>query len=443
MQLGYVIQQEQSQRLLMTPQMKQAIELLQCSGAELLDYVVDALADNPVVDIELPKFAEAVPLQHRTTARQTGAVGTSRQDALEQVAAAERPMFDELASQLRCMRLPADVLPVALFLVGCLDENGYLVESVVDVAHLLAVPVEQVETALGFVQQCDPKGIGARNLKECLLLQIDGVPPEDRALTGEIIEHYLPEVAAGRLNRIAKLCKTSAESVQRAVHHLKQLNPRPGLQLAQGYSPLVFPDVIVRKFGGEFVIVTNEQAVPRLYIRPEYREWVERADSETASYLVKKLQAAEWVARCLEQRRITLYRVAEAIVHVQQDFLDCGVSALKPLTLRQVAEKIGVHESTVSRAIRGKYMLTPHGLFDMKFFFTAELASEDGGTSPHAAKHEIRKIIVGEDPHRPLSDEAVARLLQRQGIRISRRTVAKYRDEMNIPPSWRRKQLVR
>jgi RNA polymerase sigma-54 factor len=154
------------------------------------------------------------------------------------------------------------------------------------------------------------------------------------------------------------------------------------------------------------------------------------------------LQAAEWVARCLEQRRITLYRVAEAIVHVQQEFLDGGGSALKPLTLRQVAERIGVHESTVSRAIRGKYMLTPRGLFDMKFFFTAELSSESGGTSAHAAKHEIRKIIVGEDPRSPLSDEAVARLLQRQGIRISRRTVAKYRDEMNIPPSWRRKQLA-
>jgi RNA polymerase sigma-54 factor len=442
MQLGYVLQQEQSQKLLMTPQMKLAIELLQYSGTELVDYVLDALADNPVVDIELPKFAASLPWQNRASASYTGESGASRQHALEQMTAAERPMYDELASQLRCMCLSPDVLRVALYLVGSLDENGYLSEPVEDVARLLGTSVEQVETALGFVQQCDPKGIGARDLKECLLLQIDVVPLEERALTAQIIESYLSEVATGKFNKIAKLCKTSVESVQRAVHQLKRLNPRPGLQLAHGYSPLVLPDVVVRNVGGEYVVLTNEQALPRLCIRPEYREWLERADAETTSYLVKKLQAAEWVARCLEQRRLTLYRVAEAITQVQRNFLDGGVSQLKPLTLRQIAERIGVHESTVSRAIRGKYMLTPHGLFDMKFFFTAELASEDGGTSAQAAKHEIRKIIAEEDRQKPLSDEAVASLLQRRGIHISRRTVAKYREEMNIAPSWRRKQFV-
>lgn len=360
---------------------------------------------------------------------------------IENIVPSEPSLYEEVTSQLRMMAIPSPLLHVSQYIVGCLDESGFLREREQDIADALGVCVETVGEALHWVQMCHPKGIGARNLQECLLLQLDDVSEDLRGLVETIVRNHLTDVAAGKIAHIAKVLKHTPAEVQSAVDALKQLNPRPGLQYGYEQPAHVIPDVIVERVEGDYVVRTNDGAEPKLNIHRGYANW-HQMDSEVRQYVLKKMQAAQWLVRCLEQRRMTLYKVAEVIVDVQRGFLDHGRAHLKPLTLRQVADIAGVHESTVSRATRGKYMATPRGTFEMKYFFTAELHGSAGSTSAAAAKFEIQRLVEREDETCPLSDDAIARTLQRHGIQISRRTVAKYREELNIAPSWRRRRFA-
>lgn len=443
MQLGYGLQQEQSQKLLMTTQMKQAIELLQCSREELLERLQEWTAENPLVEIEWPTYAREY-LAHKDERRDSSAPSQRPAvSAFDYGLSAQSSMYDELSSQLRCMNPSPGVLRVALHLAGCLDESGYLMEPLEDISARLTVSDDGVVQALKYVQSCEPKGIGARSLEECLVLQLDAIPESDRALTKTVIQRHLTDAAANKFSYIAKACKQDVRRIQQVVDGLKRLNPKPGLTYAQTHTHYVVPDVVVRDMDGEYLVMTNESAEPKLHIPPKYFEWMgEDMDAETRQYVARKLQSAEWLVRSLEQRRQTLYKVSKAIVDMQKAFFIRGMSAMQPLTLRQIADLVGVHESTVSRATRGKYMLTPRGLYELKFFFTAELQRTGGCTSAQAAKYEIQKLIEGENRLHPLSDEEIAKSLQHSGTRISRRTVAKYREEMNISPSWRRKRYA-
>lgn len=446
MSLGYQLHQEQTQRLVMTTQMKQAIELLQCSSLELSQYIADWVDGNPCADYEpivrplQDAWEMRVPPARTPRPLVTGSAQGSL--ALEQIVPCEITLLDGVEAQLRLIRAGQGVIHTAHYLLGCLDENGYLRESMADVCVRLGVAEATFDEALHVLQSCDPPGIGARDLAECLRLQLDFVDLAVRPLVGRLIDHHLKEVADGKLPVIAKRLKVPVSAVQSAVDALRRLNPRPGFACGSARTEYVIPDVIVRCVGSDYVVLSNENAQPMLTINYNYQRLLRlRPDAETRDYLQEKFQSAEWLVRCLEQRRLTLYRVAEAIVAHQSDFFQRGPIAMKPLTLRRIADKVNLHESTVSRATRGKYMLTPRGLFEMKYFFTAELQADVGVTSAQVAKQEIQVSIDAEDSGHPLSDEALTQALSNRGIHISRRTVAKYREELKIPPSWRRRRF--
>lgn len=457
--MEYGLFQEQTQKLVMTTQMKQAIEILQYSNQELNDYLLKAAEANPLLEVE----AAGEPLQaadflrsrgDRRKAQTVRREQTGAMTAIEQLARAEDSAVDWLETQLSLLKLPEEVLRVAKFLVGSLDESGYLKESDAAVASFLNVSEAIVQTARQALQECDPPGIGARDLRECLLLQVpyvpESVPEPVRKLVRVLINQHLQEVAAGKLSALAKRLKVSVDQIQAAVDQIKHLNPRPGLELQLTKTEYVTPDVIVAKENGRWVVLTNEYANAKVRLDQDYYAMLKggqqgrdfAAETETAGhYLASRYQAAKWLMRCLDQRRLTLHRVAEAIVSSQSAYFDLGPQALRPMTLRQIAESLGVHESTVSRATRGKYMQTPRGVIEMKYFFSAEVAGNTGVVSATSAKYLIQELIREEDPRSPLSDEALVAQLRTQGVRISRRTVAKYREELRILPSWRRKRF--
>ena len=436
----------------MTTQMKQAIEILQFSNYELNDYLAEAVESNPL--LELAPVREATVSAEILRSRMNGGAlrrgGTDSPGAssvIEQTASYEITLMEWLESQLNLRNLPAQTLQITRFLIGSIDESGYLRESSEAVADLLEVSVQEVDEAVAVVQECDPPGIGARDLRECLLLQIMQVPDAERDLVRRLIESFLEDVASGKLINIARRLKVPVEQVQAAVDQLRRLNPRPGLGFQHGNAPYVIPDVVVKQVEDAWVVMTNESSYTPIAFNPGYRRFIQAKEAAQTSgadaqhYLTDKLHAARWLMRCLEQRRMTLYRVAEAIVTAQTAFFEHGPQAMKPLTLRQIADELGVHESTVSRATRGKYMQTPRGVVEMKYFFSAEVSGPTGAVSARSAKHIIQSLVRAEDTAHPLSDEALVSQLLEQGVRISRRTVAKYREELDIPPSWRRRRF--
>lgn len=447
MGVHYGLYQEQSQKLMMTQQMQQALTVLQCSAIELDGYIQDELGNNPLADVQ-PLSAEwqlpvGVFLGGSRAAFGYAARGERVAPPLEQVVQARATLADFLAEQVRLASCNVMHTEVATLLIGCLDENGYLRESTQELAAWLDMPEDVVGQAVELLQACDPAGVGARDLQECLRLQMHLVPTCERALVAHVIDHHLDDLAAGRMSHIARALHVSAARLQTAVDALRRLNPKPGASVGGDRPIYIIPDVVVERVEGRYVTIANDAAEPRIHLAPAYRKWLTAADEETRQYLVRKVQAVEWLTRCLEQRRMTLRRVVETIVDRQTEFLDHGPASMRPLTLRQVAAELGVHESTVSRAIRNKYVQTPRGVFEMKYFFTAELTGDagTGAASAEAAKHAIRQLIAAEDAAHPHSDDALCALLGAQGIHISRRTVAKYREAMQIPTSARRRRF--
>ena len=303
--------------------------------------------------------------------------------------------------------------------------------------------MEQVEKALELIQSFNPPGLGARDLCECLILQLRQYD-KDSELARNIIYNHLNDLGRGRLNRIAQKVGAPVQKVQEICDLIRSLDPKPGLQFSGDEIKIYYPDIIVEKIDGEYVVIINDTNFPRLIVNNKYESMLKQADTqseEARKYLEEKMGSAIWLIRSIEQRRMTLYKVSRCIVDLQTEFLDKGVKYLKPMTLRQVAELINVHESTVSRATTNKYIQTPQGLFELKYFFSTGVeASGDDKISSKSIKHMIQDIIAGEDPQHPISDEAIAQQLQAKGIRISRRTVAKYRQELNIPSTSARRR---
>ncbi|MGB8954169.1 MAG: RNA polymerase factor sigma-54 [Tumebacillaceae bacterium] len=444
MGMGYGLWQEQSQRLVMTPELRQAITVLQYSSLELLEFLEGELAVNPVIDLEGPPidWAELARSQ-----RDRDTVGSSRPEVREDWLEPDRTqtvtLAEHLTRQLQMQKLTPDERRIGDYLIGNLDENGYLTLPLEECAAELRAPVESTERLLKIIQTFEPLGVGARDLAECLRLQLaerEGVPREIYPL----IDRYLEDVAQGRITRVAALLKVTPNEVQRMVDLLKSLDPKPGRQYSTDTPVYIIPDVHIEKQGDDYVVIVNDKSVPRLRINDFYRNMLntkDPANKETRDYITGKLSGALWLLKSLEQRRQTIFNVTTAIVELQRGFFDRGISAMKPLTLKQVAEKIGMHESTVSRATTGKYVQTPRGVFELKFFFNSGVATASGeGAAAESIKSEIRALVTGEDPRKPLSDQKIADLLQKKGIEIARRTVAKYREEENIPTSSQRKR---
>lgn len=469
--LDYGLQQRQVQRLVMTPKLRQSISILQMPAAELLAYVNQQLVDNPVLDPD--SLGDDAANEEDSCANATvedshdidwheyfadssdlGYVRNSRGIPTEQIPQIEQPvpftppLFESLMSQLRQAVSDPVILRVGRCIVGNLDRDGYLRCPLDEIARVCSVDSEVVSSALWLVQGLEPAGVGARHLGECLAIQLRRCVVDDslRRLSLRIVTQHLHSLANMTQNQLARRLKTDVTTCQCAVDLIRSLNPRPALTLDHvADAAYVIPDVVVKEIDGDFVVVMNEAATPRIGLNSSYAQLVRdgSGDSGAIRFVRERLESAIWLIRSIEQRRNTIYRITECIVRRQRDFLWSGTKALKPMTLRDVADELGVHESTVCRASSGKYVQTPRGIYELSFFFQSGVSSVEGdGISSEAVKTMISDLILAEDPKHPHSDEAITKKLRRQGIMVSRRTVAKYRESMGIPSSMGRRRYI-
>lgn len=349
---------------------------------------------------------------------------------------------ESLLEQVRMSDLPKDDYPLAELLIGNIDERGFLKASPDELAAMTGIPRERLASVLAVIQTFHPVGIGARDLQECLLIQLDRRGKKN-SLEYQIVQDHMEALTRRRLPEIARGCGVEVDEVQDAMEEIAKLDPRPGQQFQQEEIRYVVPEVFVTKQNGEWVAATNDDHVPHLRISNTYKDLMANSGSnaEVRDYIRDKIRAGKFLIKSLHQRQQTIQNIAREIVKRQRDFFEKGVAHLKPMTMVQVAEVVGVHETTVSRAVSGKFMQTPRGIIEMKYFFTSGLQTSDGeGVSNTSVKDMIAEIFKGENPNKPLSDQEVVKMVKAKGIVLARRTVAKYRAELNILPSNLRKQ---
>ncbi len=461
-------QQRQEMRLVMTPKLQQAIKLLQVPALELQQILKHELITNPMLEEADEEESEIQEVQEAESGdegefkaseveidwdrylkdgfemggRATGEV-EEQEETLERVPVA-KPSFEEyLTSQLRLATSDEDKIRIGEFIIGSLDSNGYLTISPEDIARALGVEVEKVEEVLAIIRTFDPPGIAARDLRECLLIQLEQASLAD-GLAYMLVRDHLDDLLKKRYGEIARKLKRSVKEIQKAADVIGRFDPRPGARYSQEEPRYIVPDLIVEKVDGDYIVDINDRNVPRLRINRAYRDILSNAKSrskEEHDYVIDKLNSARWLLNTIEQRRQTMLKVMQAILEAQRDFFDKGVEHLKPLTLQEIAERVGIHESTVSRVTSNKYVQTPRGVFELKFFFSTGLKTDDGDVaSSRHIKIRIAEMIEKEDKHHPLSDQEIARRLKQEGFLVARRTVAKYRDQLGILPARMRKE---
>jgi RNA polymerase sigma-54 factor len=445
MQIGFGLWQEQTQKLVMTPELRQAITVLQFSSQELLEYIENEMTHNPVIEWSASDWAKVAQQQREGMGRERASLREAKEVPFEAVVRKPETLQEHLLTQLALLHISPLERKIAEYIIGNLDTNGYLSMDITEMASLLRVKAADVEKALHHVQSLEPTGVGARDLRECLLLQLREMG-EDTPVMSKLVQEHLQDLADAKYSKIAESLGITQLEVQAASDLLKTLDPKPGRAYSDEHPAYVVPDITIEKVGGEYVVVLNDRVLPRLHINDFYRGILSGGKkdvcSETREYITGKLNSALWLLKSIEQRRNTIYKVTQAIVEMQRDFFEYGIDGLKPLTLRQVAEKVELHESTVSRATTGKYVQTPRGVFELKYFFTSGVSTDFGGSaSAESIKAKIKKWIAQENPKVPLSDQKITDLLKQEGIQISRRTVAKYREEMGILSSAKRKRI--
>ena len=451
------IAQKQIQTL--SPQMMQSMEILQMGSQELLEYIEEVVQENPVLEpveqqekqVEFSQlrrkleWLESTDHQNRFYHRQDTEAENDPLRDYGTVDAQEETLYQYVLSQLRVLELDPVLMDTAAFLVESLDRNGWLDEDLSALAAVLDVPEELAAQALTIVQSLEPAGVGARNLTECLHLQLVRCQPVNQ-LALAIVDEYLDPLSKNRYGLIARKLKAAPETVREACALIRSLNPRPGTGFAARENPgYINPDIIVVSFPDHFELMTNDSFFPSLHISSYYTKLLKehREDAQLKEYLSGKVRQAKWVVRSIEQRRSTLMACAECILDFQEDFFRRGSGHLVPLTLADVADRLGVHESTVSRAVKDKYIQCSMGVYPLSYFFSRSLGADrqtEGAVSPDAAKALLKKLIAGEDKRHPLSDQKLCELMEAQGCTLSRRTVAKYRDELRIPSTTGRKQ---
>lgn len=462
MQMNFGLTLSQTQKLVMTPELRQAITILQLSTLELSEYIEKELLENPLLDIseesfkneELDKREEEKDVddidweeyfQDWEGSKRTTVSREKKEEAVqyENFVPSTPSLQEHLMIQLHLSPISKTASKIGEYLIGNMDKNGYLTIDTSDVATLLRVSKRDVEDVLEYIQTFDPVGVGARDLTECLLIQVRQRGIEIPKME-ELIRNHLKDLAEVRYNRIAEALDIDLAEVQRLKDLLLTLDPKPGRNFSSVNDiQYIVPDAAIEKVDNEYIVIMNDTMSPRLSINSYYRSLLSTEDKEskTSKFLSNRLDSALWLIKSIEQRRITLLKVITSIAKVQRDFLDSGLLYLKPLTMKEIADMIDVHESTVSRAISGKYVQTPRGVYELKFFFQSGLDNINGtSTSSESIKKMMKEIIAQEDPYSPLSDQKIADKLKDKGISISRRTVAKYREEIEIPPSTRRKR---
>ncbi len=486
-----------SQRQVLTPGLVQMVNLLALNKLEMREMISGELVENPVLE-EVEDSGESMEeLAGREGDRERSAetvlgevkaaadpfdeidFGSYFQDYLDpgfktgpSVEDYDKPSFehflsqpstlaDHLLWQLGSLTLGAEVREAAELVVGNLDEDGYLMASDEELAGMLAtgaheatrvedaaVALARVEQAREVVSRLDPVGVGARELRECLLCQIRHQQEgkgDDPVLAAalEIVDTHLALLQKKDMRELVRLCRRPADEVQAAVEAIRKLDPRPGQRYNQTTARLIEPDVAFVKREDEYVVVMNDEDLPALRLNHNYRKMLRGMDTgrEVKEYVKERYKSAIQLLRNIEQRKNTIMRTCECIVRRQQEFLERGIEGLRPMMIKEVAEEIGVHASTVSRAVANKYVHTAQGVYELRFFFSEGVNGPEGGDLPlPLLKRKVKKLIEDEDPRRPLTDDHLAAELQRQGIQVTRRTVAKYREEMQIPSTHQRRQ---
>ncbi|MCB1205762.1 MAG: RNA polymerase factor sigma-54 [Verrucomicrobiae bacterium] len=456
------LQQQQT----IAPQMQQSLQLLQTPTLELRQLIQQELVQNPTLeeestDISLDEastpgeeddfereFAELSQLDEewREYMAQSRLSAPRREDADERhqfmMDSIVEPITlqDHLLNQLSFAEVSPRIREIATMLIGNIGDNGFLQVSLEDLCFDLGIPIHDLEEAKGLVQSFDPVGIGAVDLRDCLLIQLERLG-KHHSLEYRIIDHHLDDLARKRYPQIAKKLSVTPEQITKAAEFIATLDPRPGSRFSEDHNTFVTPDVTVERIGGEWVVSMNNEQIPRLRISNAYKDLMASGNGrEAKAYIREKIRAGKFLIKSIHQRQQTIASIASEIVARQEAFLEHGPSRLKPMNMAQIAEKVGVHETTVSRAVSGKYMATPHGVFEMKYFFTTGYETEDGETlSNTSVKQSLAELIESEDPKKPLSDQRLVELLEKKGIKIARRTVAKYREELNILPSHMRR----
>ncbi len=467
--------QKLAQQLVMTPQLQQAIKLLQLSHVDLEDLISEELQENPALE-EGPVAEEEGQSEEQKQPDKTRELASSDkigsvdwQDYLEShsnsihgslTAEASRDdgdgypswentltkketLQDHLVWQLRLSDLEERDEQIGQYIIGNLDEKGYLELSLEEVCRITGATEEDAERVLKRIQLFDPVGVAARDLKECLLIQLNNLDLGE-SLAARIVSLYLSELETRRYEKAARDLGISVDEVVEAAQLIATLEPKPARGFGEEQVRTIIPDVTVQKIGDEYMVLLNDEGVPHLRVSSLYHRLAGAEGDEAAkarAYLEDKVRAATWLIKSIHWRQQTLYRVTQSIFKFQSEFLDDGICQLRPMVLRDVAEDIGMHESTVSRATANKYVYTPQGLYELKYFFQSGLRRGNGeDVASESVREKIRNLISSEDSKKPYSDQDLARLLGQQAIDIARRTVAKYREAMGILPSSRRRQ---
>jgi RNA polymerase sigma-54 factor len=465
-----------SQHLALTPQLQQSIRLLQLSAVELAQEMEQMLQNNPLLERATESAYESagVPdVDGRESASEGSSAPTEAGDSVEaefSTLDGERwdryaggdedndyvfqepdlpTLREHLLEQLRLLPLTERDLILTTLLVEAINEDGYLEQPLDELAALLPPEQEidalELHTALKLVQHLDPPGVGARNLGECLEIQLMGLPQATpyRDLALRIVREHLTLLAARDYTRLKRLLHCDDGALRGAHRLITRLNPRPGAGFSHVQAEhYVQPEVIVRKVKGLWLASLNDDAVPKLRINRLYADILKRNRENSSQYLNSQLQEARWFIKNIEQRFATILKVAQAIVDRQRNFFEHGEVAMRPLVLREIADELGLHESTISRVTTRKYMLTPRGVYELKYFFGSHVATESGGAcSATAIRALIKQLVAAEDTRKPLSDSQIADILGQQGIMVARRTIAKYRESLLIPPASQRKTI--
>ena len=456
MKIGYELTIEQTQKLSMTPELIQAIQILQYNNQELNEYIDKELLENPILESEYHKESDTeididslrdqlIQADENVEAyKQWESHSTSDEYSYENFVAFNYTLTEFLIEQLHFSSLKGQDAEIGRYIIENIDDNGYLSMSLEEICSVLDVDLDSCERVLDLIHTFEPSGVGARDLNECLIIQLASLGE----LTDEIefiISNRLKDLADNKYALISKDMGISIAEVQGIADLIKTLEPKPGRGFDSDNSiKYILPDIYVEETNGEYIVSANDGSTLSLHISSYYNSLTEEAksDKELSNYLNNRFNSAMWLMKSIEQRKKTIYNVASAIVQFQNDFFAKGERFLKPLTLKQIAETVGVHESTVSRAINGKYMQCPRGVFELKYFFTGGILNEDGsGVSSNSIKSMIKEFVDAEDDKKPLSDSKISELLHEKGIDISRRTVAKYRDDIGILPSSKRRRF--
>lgn len=477
MNIGLQQQLRLTQQLVMTPQLQQAIRLLQLSRMELIDTIQQELEENPALEERMDPVEREEPELNEPVAEgealreveigETVSPETDWDDYLDEYSSVgrihgefeekEAPKYENFISKQGglqehllwqlSMSLPEPELQtLASLVIGNINSDGYLDASLEEIAAAASAKPEAAQKALDLVQSFDPPGVGARNLQECLLIQIQKLDT-DLELVEKIILHHLKNLENRNYKAIAKSLKVPMETVFAAIEAIRSLEPKPGREFHAEPPVYIVPDIYVYKYNDDFVVSLNDDGMPRLHINPYYRKAMrtgEKIPSETKEYLQEKMRSASWLIKSIQQRQKTIYNVMESIVRFQRPFFEKGIAHLKPMVLRDVAEDIQMHESTISRVTTNKYADTPQGLFELKYFFNSSINTVGGGTLASASVLEkIKRLVDSEDPKNPYSDIKIAEILEKEDhIQIARRTIAKYRESLKILPSSKRKKYT-